>query len=73
MRWPVPAFVGALLAVAASGASSAVGDDQIRVATLKTGTLAWELDTLRAHGLDRDADSQSKPQSLRAPKPERSP
>ncbi len=28
----------------------------IRVAALKTGTFAWELDVIRAHGLDRAAD-----------------
>jgi NitT/TauT family transport system substrate-binding protein len=28
----------------------------IRVAILKTGTFAWELDVIRRHGLDREAD-----------------
>lgn len=41
---------------AAVGTSAAVAADRIRIATLKTGTLAWELETLRAHGLDRKAD-----------------
>jgi NitT/TauT family transport system substrate-binding protein len=49
-------LAGVLLAVAASNASRAPAADHIRVATLKTGTLAWELDTLRAHGLDREAE-----------------
>jgi NitT/TauT family transport system substrate-binding protein len=55
VRWPGRALVGVLLVMATAGASSALADDHIRIATLKTGTLAWELDTLRAHGLDRDA------------------
>jgi NitT/TauT family transport system substrate-binding protein len=39
----------------AIGASAACAADRIRIATLKTGTLAWELDTLRTHGFERDA------------------
>jgi NitT/TauT family transport system substrate-binding protein len=49
-------LVGALFAVAGLGMSSAYATEPIRLATLKTGTLAWELDTLRAHGLDREAN-----------------
>jgi NitT/TauT family transport system substrate-binding protein len=30
--------------------------DVIRVAAQKTGTLSWELDVIRAHGLDREAN-----------------
>src|SRR5262250_2467733 len=30
--------------------------DRIRIAAQKTGTLAWELDIIKAHGLDRQAD-----------------
>jgi NitT/TauT family transport system substrate-binding protein len=30
--------------------------DRIRVAVQRTGTLAWELDVIKAHGLDREAD-----------------
>jgi NitT/TauT family transport system substrate-binding protein len=56
LRRPSRALAGALFALAATAASGALADDHIRIATLKTGTLAWELDTLRAHGLDRDAD-----------------
>jgi NitT/TauT family transport system substrate-binding protein len=55
-RWRWRALAGVLFAVVASGASGASAADHIRIATLKTGTLAWELDTLRAHGLDREAD-----------------
>lgn len=45
--------VASLLGVAASGASAASGT--IRIAAQKTGTLAWELGVIRAHGLDRQA------------------
>jgi NitT/TauT family transport system substrate-binding protein len=30
--------------------------DRIRIAAQKTGTLAWELEIVRAHGLDKKAD-----------------
>jgi NitT/TauT family transport system substrate-binding protein len=36
-------------------ASSAGAVDRIRIAVQKTGTFAWELDVLKAHGLDRQA------------------
>ncbi len=45
----------AFVAVMVLAASSALSADRIRVATQKTGTFAWELDVLRAHGLDRAA------------------
>src|SRR5262245_21820571 len=47
------AAVIGLFAVASSNAQAA---DHMRVATLKTGTLAWELDVIRAHGLDAQAN-----------------
>jgi NitT/TauT family transport system substrate-binding protein len=37
-------------------ATSAVAADRIRIAVQKTGTLAWELDIIRSHGLDKAAD-----------------
>ena len=40
------------VAFIATGASAA---DRIRLAVQKTGTLAWELDVIRTHGLDRKA------------------
>jgi len=46
----------ALIAALALSASSTFAADRIRVAAQKTGTLAWELDVMRAHGLDRAAD-----------------
>jgi NitT/TauT family transport system substrate-binding protein len=42
-------LVALVLAVAADAAAA----DRIRLAAQKTGTLAWELDVIRAHGLDR--------------------
>lgn len=46
----------AVIVAAALASSSAVAADRIRIAALKTGTLAWELEVLRAHELDRQAD-----------------
>jgi NitT/TauT family transport system substrate-binding protein len=45
-------LLAALLLVASSGAQAA---DRIRIAAQKTGTLAWELDVIKTHGLDRKA------------------
>src|SRR5215510_15045458 len=36
--------------------TSATAADRIRVAVQRTGTLAWELDVIRKHGLDRKLD-----------------
>jgi len=51
--WCLRVVVIAALALAASQALAA---DRIRIAAQKTGTLAWELEILRAHDLDRQAD-----------------
>jgi len=48
-------IAAALLAVGLAN-STAHGADRIRVATQITGTLAWELEVVRDHGLDRKAD-----------------
>jgi NitT/TauT family transport system substrate-binding protein len=45
----------AIIAAAALAVSSASAADHIRIAAQRTGTLAWELDILKAHGLDRQA------------------
>jgi len=42
--------------VALAVATSATAKDRIRLAVQRTGTLAWELDVIRAHGLDRKLD-----------------
>jgi NitT/TauT family transport system substrate-binding protein len=36
--------------------TAATAADRIRIVAQKTGTLAWELDIIRAHGLDKQAD-----------------
>jgi NitT/TauT family transport system substrate-binding protein len=36
--------------------TSATAEDRIRLAVQRTGTLAWELDVIRTHGLDRKFD-----------------
>jgi len=48
--------LGVLVAAMAFAASHAVAADRIRIAAQKTGTLVWELEILRATGLDREAD-----------------
>ena len=35
-----------------AGAINAAAADRIRLAVQKTGTLAWELDVIKTHGLD---------------------
>jgi NitT/TauT family transport system substrate-binding protein len=45
----------AVAAIAVLAATPAFAADRIRVAAQKTGTLAWELAVVRAHGLDREA------------------
>jgi NitT/TauT family transport system substrate-binding protein len=44
-----------MVAVATLAVSSAMAADPIRIAAQRTGTFAWELDILKAHGLDRKA------------------
>jgi NitT/TauT family transport system substrate-binding protein len=41
--------------------------DRIRIAAQKTGTLAWELDIIRSHGLDRQADLDLQVVELASP------
>ena len=49
------AIYTALLA-SLSIATAATATDRIRIAAQKTGTLAWELEIIKAHGLDKKAD-----------------
>jgi NitT/TauT family transport system substrate-binding protein len=46
----------AVIAAVAFAGSDASAADRIRLAVQRTGTLAWELDVIRTHGLDRKAD-----------------
>ena len=52
-RLVVGLIVVAALAFAATGAAAA---DRIRLAVQRTGTLSWELDVIKTHGLDRKLD-----------------
>jgi NitT/TauT family transport system substrate-binding protein len=45
-----------VVAALAFAATSATAAERIRVAVQRTGTLSWELDIIKAHGLDRKAD-----------------
>ena len=57
------ALVAALtLTVTAAGAA-----DRIRLAVQRTGTLSWELDVLKARGLDKKADLQIEALELATP------
>ena len=64
-------FIRTLLAAAAfaavSGASPSRAAETIRVAVQKTGTFAWELAVIRAHGLDRKADLALQVNELASP------
>jgi NitT/TauT family transport system substrate-binding protein len=46
----------ALIAIVAFAAANATAADRVRLALQKTGTLAWELDVIKAHGIDRKLD-----------------
>jgi NitT/TauT family transport system substrate-binding protein len=45
-----------VIATVMLAASSTFASDRIRIVAQKTGTFAWELEVIRAHGLDRKAD-----------------
>jgi NitT/TauT family transport system substrate-binding protein len=51
-------FLIAAFGVAITSTSAASAADRIRLAVQRTGTLAWELDIIKAHGLDKKADLQ---------------
>jgi NitT/TauT family transport system substrate-binding protein len=48
-------------------AAAASAADRIRIAAQKTGTLAWELDIIKAHGLDKQADLDIQVVELASP------
>jgi NitT/TauT family transport system substrate-binding protein len=54
-----------LLSLLTASAVSAAG--RIRIAAQKTGTLAWELEVIRTHGLDRQADLDLQVVELASP------
>ncbi len=61
MRWLF------LLALAWMASAPSHAADRIRIAAQKTGTLAWELDVVRTHGLDRKAGLQLETVFLASP------
>jgi NitT/TauT family transport system substrate-binding protein len=64
-RQIVALFVASLLNLSVSTAVFAA--DRIRIAAQKTGTLAWELEIIKAHGLDRRADLDIQVVELASP------
>jgi NitT/TauT family transport system substrate-binding protein len=54
VRAVVPAMLAALVAAAAL-AAPVMAEPSVRIGVLKFGTVNWELDVIRQHGLDRDA------------------
>src|ERR1700741_1884935 len=58
-------LIVAALAAPPVGAASAA--DTIRVAAQKTGTFAWELAVIRAHGLDKEANLTLEIRELASP------
>jgi NitT/TauT family transport system substrate-binding protein len=58
---------GAGVVALALAAAPAMAADTIRVATQKTGTFAWELAIIRAHGWDREAGLDIVTTDLAAP------
>src|SRR5215471_6395868 len=48
-------------------AGHALADDAIRVVAQKTGTFAWELDVIRTHGLDKQANLTIQATELASP------
>ena len=51
-----PLLTFTLVVVLGFVTSPASAADRIRIAVQKTGTLAWELEIMKAHGLDKKAD-----------------
>jgi NitT/TauT family transport system substrate-binding protein len=61
----LPRLLLAAVLAAMPGVSSA--DEAIRIAVQKTGTFAWELAVIRAHGLDRKANLSLQVNELASP------
>ena len=59
--------VGGAVAALALAVTPAAAADTIRIAAQKTGTLAWELAVIRAHGFDRQAGLDIVATELAAP------
>jgi NitT/TauT family transport system substrate-binding protein len=63
----VRSMLGACLVALACMSAPATAADTIRLAVQKTGTFAWELAVIRAHGLDKQADLELVVSELAAP------
>jgi NitT/TauT family transport system substrate-binding protein len=48
-------------------ASAACAADHLRIATMKTGTLSWEIALMKARGLDKEADLEIETTELASP------
>src|ERR1700693_1900137 len=59
--------VAALIAAGATIPSGASAADRIRLVAQRTGTLAWELDVIKAHGLDKKANLDIETLELASP------
>jgi NitT/TauT family transport system substrate-binding protein len=60
--------LAAVLALLAPGMiSAATAADRIRLVAQRTGSLAWELDVIKTHGLDRKADLDIETLELASP------
>jgi NitT/TauT family transport system substrate-binding protein len=57
----------ALVAVLTAAAANAFAADRIRLVVQKTGTLAWELEIIKAHGLDKKAGIELETLELASP------
>ena len=64
MKSLVRTLLAALAALQIAAASAA---DTIRIAAQKTGTFAWELAIIRAHGLDKEANLALEVRELASP------
>jgi NitT/TauT family transport system substrate-binding protein len=62
---PLCFLLAAAMTVAATATASAA--DRIRVAVQRTGTLSWELDVLKTHGLDRKFNLEIQAIELASP------
>ena len=58
---------GWIVILAASLSTPAIASDTVRVTAQKTGTFAWELDVVRAHGLDKQRDLTIETTELASP------
>jgi NitT/TauT family transport system substrate-binding protein len=66
-RQSVPWILRIMVVAAAFAVSGVMAADRIRIAAQKTGTFAWELEILKAHGLDQKANLDIETTELASP------